>query len=116
MKYAGIFLFVGGLLWAYLWRFDPVEGKVMRPVGLFGAAVGFFLLIEGMQSEIIAEVDRKIAKRMNEIRFEIKQISHLIALYSTTHEEGIREEIRNSLKIHPVQSETKPPDTEDRDA
>lgn len=62
MKIVGIILFLAGIWWAYIWRHDPAEGKLMRPVGFLAAASGFFMFFEGLKREIIAAIQKKISR------------------------------------------------------
>ena len=66
MKYGGIVFFLLGLWWAYIWRHDPCEGMIMRPVGWLGAAGGVFLFLEGLKREIIDALKQKSGRDRSE--------------------------------------------------
>jgi hypothetical protein len=54
MKHIGIVVFLLSIWWAYIWRHDLAEGKIMRPIGWIGAGIGFYLFFEGLKCEIIS--------------------------------------------------------------
>ena len=55
-KIPAFILMIGGLCWAYVWRHDPGEGPAMQAIGAVAAIAGFFVYLEALKSEIIAEV------------------------------------------------------------
>jgi serine/threonine protein kinase/signal peptidase I len=48
LPYLGLLTLLAGLWWTYLWRHDPVEGRLMRPVGAAVTVVGLFLMLKGL--------------------------------------------------------------------
>ncbi|MCX7044360.1 MAG: protein kinase [Candidatus Sumerlaeota bacterium] len=59
LQYAGLIILIGGLGWTYLWRDDPVEGRLMRPAGAVIAVIGLFAMLWGLLARSNAMRDHR---------------------------------------------------------
>ena len=59
MKWIGVILTLAAAWFLSVVWYDPVEGKVLRPIAILGIVVGVVLFFEGLKREVVAELRRK---------------------------------------------------------
>jgi hypothetical protein len=56
MRFVGFVVLLVGVWWTHIWWLDPVEGKLMRPLGVLLSAGGLLLYFEGLKNAIVARL------------------------------------------------------------